>query len=502
MCGIIGISNHRNAAQLAYTGLFALQHRGQEAAGLVTVHQGKLKIHVGMGLVSQVFKPDAFQHLPGRSAIGHVRYATTGESSVKNAQPLLFTQSRGSLAIAHNGNLTNAQELKQKLEKRGAMFQSSTDSEVIVHLIARNTRPLEDAIIESLRQVEGAYSLLFLSSQKMIAVRDPHGFRPLVLGRLNGSYVVASETCALDLIKSKFVREIEPGEMVIIEGGYLKSLKPFAEIPKAHCIFEYVYFARPDSKLFGTNVHQVRRELGRELAREMIPPPGGSVRTINSQAPLGASLGGGMKGIKADLVVPVPDSGVPAALGFSQESGIMFEMGFIRSHYTGRTFIQPLQSLRDMGVELKLSALKEVLQGKRIILVDDSIVRGTTSRKIIRMLRRIKVKEIHMAISSPPIVSPCYYGIDTPQESELIAANHSIDKIRHYLGVDSLHYLSLKGLLRAASAGREMGFCTACFTREYPTRVSPVLKEPGSFMTDDPKGEIKAIFSKKVAATF
>ncbi|MBI4051002.1 MAG: amidophosphoribosyltransferase [Elusimicrobia bacterium] len=452
MCGIIGITNHRDAAQIVYTGLFSLQHRGQESAGIVTAHAGELKVHAGMGLVSQVFKPDVFKGLSGRTAIGHVRYATTGESSIKNAQPLIFKQSRGSLAIAHNGNLTNAQALKEKLESRGAIFQSSTDSEVIVHLIARNRGPLEDAIIESLRQVEGAYSLLFLSPEKLIAVRDPQGFRPLVLGRLNNSYVIASETCALDLIKAKYIREVEPGEMILIEGGYFKSLKPFPEAEKAHCIFEYVYFARPDTKLFGTNVHKVRKELGRQLAREM-------------------------RGVRADLVIPVPDSGLPAAMGFAEESGLTLEMGFIRSHYTGRTFIQPLQSLRDRGVELKLSPVKEVVEGKKIVLIDDSIVRGTTSRKIIKMLRRAKVREIHMAVSSPPILSPCYYVIDTPKEKELIASSHSVEEIRRYLGVDSLHYLSLEGLMVAASAGREVGFCAACFTKKYPKSQVPLASQ-------------------------
>jgi len=446
MCGIVGVFGHRDASQLAYLGLFALQHRGQESAGIVTADGEQLKLRVGMGLASEIFDEEALKGLSGRAAVGHVRYATTGASHLKNAQPLTFNHVHGPIAIAHNGNLTNAGVLRENLEDRGAIFQSSTDSEVIVHLIARSKGPVEDAIIHSLRQVIGAYSLLFLTPDKMIAARDPHGFRPLVLGRLGRSYVVASETTALHLMGARPLREIEPGEVLILEANSVpKSLRPFGRAPASRCVFEQVYFARPDSEVFGRSVQASRQELGRELAREM-------------------------KGISADMAVPVPDSGVPAALGFSQESGIPFQVGFVRSHYVGRTFIQPAQVLRDASVALKLSPVREALRGRRIVLVDDSIVRGTTSRKICRMLRKVGVKEIHMAISSPPIVSPCYYGIDTPREDELIAARHTSEEVRRFLGVDSLHYLSVDGMLRAAGGGAD-GYCTACFTKEYPTPI-------------------------------
>ncbi|MBI4425374.1 MAG: amidophosphoribosyltransferase [Elusimicrobia bacterium] len=446
MCGVVGVFGHRDASQLAYLGLFALQHRGQESAGIVTADGENLRLRVGMGLASEVFDEGTLRELTGRSAVGHVRYATTGASHLKNAQPLTFNHVHGPIAIAHNGNLTNAGQLRKRLEERGAIFQSSTDSEVIVHLIARAKGPVEDAIIHSLRQVVGAYSLLFLAPDKLIAARDPFGFRPLVLGKLGRAFVVASETTALNLMGARTVREIEPGEILILEGSSARSLKPFGPpISQAKCVFEQVYFARPDSTVFGRSVQGSRRELGRELAKEM-------------------------PGVTADIVVPVPDSGVPAALGFAQESGIPFETGFVRSHYVGRTFIQPSQVLRDSSVALKLSPVPETLRGKRIVLVDDSIVRGTTSRKICRMLRRVGVKEIHMAISSPPIVSPCYYGIDTPRESELIAARHSREEVRRFLGVDSLHHLSVEGMVRAAGSGQD-GYCAACFTRRYPTPV-------------------------------
>ena len=455
MCGIIGITDHRYASKLAFLGLFAQQHRGQESAGIVTCSHGDLHAHRGMGLVTDIFPEERLKKLAGRAAIGHVRYSTAGASQLHNAQPLLMRTSKGPLAVAHNGNLTNAEDLKLKLDNRGSIFHTTTDTEAILHLIAKCRSPLEDAIIDALRQVEGAYSLLFISPEgarsKMVAVRDPWGFRPLVLGKLGQSWVFASETSALNLLKARFVRELEPGEMVVADGARLRSLKPFAAARPSSCIFEHVYFARQDSTIFGANVYRVRRELGRALAREM-------------------------RGVRADMVVPVPDSGVPAALGFSQVSGIPFEMGFIRGHYSGRTFLQPAQALREKGVEMKLHPIREVLEGKTIVLVDDSIVRGTTSRKIIRMLRRAKVKKIHMAISSPPIVSPCYYGIDTPNEAHLIAARYDHEHIRKYIGVDSLHYLSLAAMVEAAHAsakdgGRPEGFCTACFTKDYPTRV-------------------------------
>jgi amidophosphoribosyltransferase len=447
MCGIVGITGSRDAAELVSIGLFALQHRGQESAGIVSAHDGRLELKIGMGTVDDVFAGSALKALRGDMAVGHVRYATSGASHIKNAQPLVFNCAHGQLAIAHNGNLTNALALRNKLEQRGAIFQSSTDTEVIIHLIARHKGPVEDAVLESLKQVEGSYSLLFLTKDKMIAARDPLGFRPLVLGKLGRGFIVASETTALNLLGAKYLRDIEAGEIVILEDGHIKSLKPFPPRSNlAQCVFEQVYFSRPDSVVFGKGVQATRSAMGRELAREM-------------------------KGIKADIVVPVPDSGVPSALGFSQESGIPLEMGFVRSHYIGRTFIQPAQGLRDNSVSLKLLPIEDSLRGKRVILIDDSIVRGTTSRKICRMLRRSGVKEIHMAISSPPIISPCYYGIDTPSRKELIAANHTQQEVRKFLGVDSLHHLSLAGLLKAVG-GSAQSHCAACFTGHYPTPIA------------------------------
>ncbi|MFA6316821.1 MAG: amidophosphoribosyltransferase [Elusimicrobiota bacterium] len=445
MCGIFGVTDHPEAADLAYLGLFALQHRGQESAGIVTAHQGGLHAHAGMGLASDVFNSQALACLPGRTAVGHVRYSTTGASHIKNAQPLLFNCSHGPVAIAHNGNLTNALEIRARLEAEGAIFQSSTDSEAIIHLLARAPGPIEEALAEALKKVEGSYALLILTPDKLIAARDPRGFRPLVLGRLGNSHVAASETTALNLVKAKVLREVEPGEIVVIEGGFVRSLKPFAAPPEtSRCVFEHVYFARPDSQVFGRNVMSVRRELGRALAREMA-------------------------GVKADMVVPVPDSGVPHALGFSDVSGIPFEMALVRSHYVSRTFIRPTQELRETAAQLKLAPVPEVLKGRRIVLVDDSIVRGTTSRKITRGLREAGVAEIHMAISSPPITAPCFYGIDTPRSGELIANRHSIPEIARFLEVDSLHYLSREAMLRAAGGGDPSGFCSACFTGVYPT---------------------------------
>ena len=449
MCGIFAISDHPEAAELTKLGLFALQHRGQESAGIVTAGKGELQAHVGMGLVSEVFASKELAALTGKNAIGHVRYATTGASHLKNAQPLVFKNIHGPVAIAHNGNLTNALEIKGKLEKRGAIFQSSTDSEVIVHLLARANGPIEDAVIESLRQVEGAYSLLFLTPSAIIAARDPYGFRPLILGQLDKSWVLASETSALNLVRAKVVREVEPGEIVIIEGSKVKSLKPFKAVPKpARCVFEQVYFARPDSTIFNRNVQAARRDLGRALAREM-------------------------SGLKADIVVPVPDSGISAALGFSDVSKIPFELGLVRSHYVSRTFIKPTQELRELAAELKLAPVPETLRGKRVLLIDDSLVRGTTMKKITKSLRAAGAREIHVAISSPPIVSPCYYGIDTPRAGELIANKNTVEEIRRFLEVDSLHYLSLEGMLKAAAgeAGDSQGYCTACFTKVYPTPI-------------------------------
>jgi amidophosphoribosyltransferase len=451
MCGIVAVAGDRSAVRLTTLALYALQHRGQEAAGIAAVSGERLAARHGLGLVTEALPEETLSTLSGRSALGHVRYATAGDGSIQNAQPLVFDHVHGPIAIAHNGTLTNARVLRGRLEARGAIFRTTTDSEVIVHLIARQKGPLERAVAAALRQVEGSYSLLFLTPDRIIAARDPMGFRPLVIGKRGKAFVFASETTALNQIGAEFVREVEPGEVVVLEKGRMRSLSPFHRTARrAFCVFEQVYFARPDSSVFGLSVQATRRQLGRELAKEMF-------------------------GVEADAVVPVPDSGVPAAIGFAEESGIPLELGFVRSHYVGRTFIQPAQGMRDHAVMLKLMPVREVLTGKRIILVDDSLVRGTTSRRLCRILRRAGVRAIHMTLSSPPIVSPCYYGIDTPQRSELIAATHSQKEICRFLGVDSLHYLSLEGLLRAA--GREGGpkgrdYCTACFTRRYPTPLS------------------------------
>jgi amidophosphoribosyltransferase len=445
-CAVMGVYGHPEAANLVYLGLYALQHRGQESSGIVS-SDGKILIsHRQMGLVADVFKEDVIKRLEGSSAIGHNRYSTTGHSHLRNAQPFVVEYSQGPIAISHNGNLVNAQVLRAELEEQGSIFQSTSDTEVIIHLIATSKdQSLMGRVIEALSRVRGAYSLLFLTPDRMIAARDPSGFRPLVLGRLRsrqrGGYVVASETCALDLIEAEYLREVEPGEIITFGPRGMESLKPFPPAPHAKCVFEYIYFSRPDSNLFGHNVYQVRKELGRQLARESAVP--------------------------ADLVTPVPDSGVPAAIGYSEEAGIPLEFGLIRNHYVGRTFIEPQQSIRHFGVKIKLNAQREVLEGKRVVVVDDSIVRGTTSRKIIRMLRDAGAKEVHMRISSPPTISPCYYGIDTPTRSELIASNNSIEEIRSFIEADTLSYLSHEGMY-AFLKGQKNGFCDACFTGDYP----------------------------------
>jgi amidophosphoribosyltransferase len=448
MCGIFAVAGRPDAAELTQLGLFALQHRGQESAGIVSVAKdGTFRSRIGMGLVSEVFARGEAKDLEGKTAIGHVRYATTGASQLKNAQPLIYNTGHGPVAIAHNGNLTNALQLRKKLESRGAIFQSATDSEVIVHLLARQEGPVEDALIASLRQVDGAYSLLLATPERLIAARDPYGFRPLILGRLGATHVFASETSGLTLIGAETVRELEPGEMAIVSAGKLKTLKPLPPVPApARCVFEQVYFARPDSTIFGRGVQAARRDLGRALAREM-------------------------EGVSADVVVPVPDSGVSAALGFSETAGIPFEMGLVRSHYVSRTFIKPTQELREHAARLKLAPVPEALRGKRVLLIDDSIVRGTTSKKICKSLREAGARAIHMGVTSPPIVSPCYYGIDTPRAAELIANAHAPEEIRKFLGVDTLHHLSLQGMLRAVGRGDERGWCSACFTRRYPTPI-------------------------------
>ena len=452
MCGIFGIYGHDEASNIAYLGLHALQHRGQESAGIVTAEGNKLHRQVAMGLVSERFGKDTLAALPGRAAIGHVRYSTAGSSELRNAQPFLFEYAHGGLAIAHNGNLVNAAEIRTRLERAGSIFQTSSDTEVIVHLIAQQKEPeLLDRLSAALRQVTGAYSLLMLAEGKLIAVRDPHGFRPLVMGRLRDSYVFASETSCFDLIEADFIREIEPGEVVVADRVAVRSFRPFEPAPPRFCVFEHVYFARPDSLLNGTSVYRARERMGRQLAIEHPPGPSG-----------------------ADVVVAVPDSGVPAAMGYSKQSGIPLEMGLLRSHYVGRTFIEPQDSIRHFGVRLKLSPVRSVVDGKRLVVIDDSLVRGTTSRKIVTMLRSAGAREVHLRISAPPTTHPCFYGIDTPTREELIASAHSTEEIRAYIGCDSLGYLSHDGMLAAADAspGSEQGrFCSACFTGVYPVPI-------------------------------
>ena len=446
-CAVMGIYGHPEASNMVYLGLYALQHRGQESCGIVSSDGKGLISHRQMGLVADAFKEDVIKRLEGMSAIGHNRYSTTGQSHLKNAQPFVVEYSQGPIAISHNGNLVNGALLREELERSGSIFQSTTDTEVIIHLIATSKEiSLMGRIVEALSRARGAYSLVFLTLDKLIAARDPYGFRPLVLGKFpegknRGAYVFASETCALDLIEAEFIRDVEPGEIITIGPDGMESLKPFPPAPHAKCIFEYIYFARPDSKLFGHNVYQVRKALGRQLARESAVP--------------------------ADLVTPVPDSGVPAAIGYAEESKIPLEFGLIRNHYVGRTFIEPQQTIRNFGVKIKLNAQRDVLNGKRVVVVDDSIVRGTTSRKIIRMLRDAGAQEVHMRISSPATISPCYYGIDTPTRSELIASTNSVEEIRRYIEADTLAYLSNEGMYAYFGDKRE-GFCDACFTAKYP----------------------------------
>src|SRR5713101_6210595 len=403
-CGVFGIFGHPEAANMTYLGLYALQHRGQESAGIAASDSTQVRVSKAMGYVADTFDSDTLSRLPGSHAIGHVRYSTAGESQVSNAQPILIDCAHGQIAIGHNGNRVNAGELREELVRQGSIFQSSSDTEVVLHLYARSKAlNVEDAVVESVSQVQGAFSLVMLTRDRLIAVRDPHGFRPLALGRLDEAYVVASETCAMDLIGATYERDVEPGEVLIITADGMRSIRPFPPAPLAHCIFEHVYFARPDSYVFGRSVNEIRTELGRVLARE--------------------------QAVTADVVVPVPDSGVCAAMGFAEESGIPLRMGLIRNHYVGRTFIQPQQSIRHFGVKVKLNPVRSILDGRRVILVDDSIVRGTTSRKIVKMVRAAGAKEVHVRVSGPPTISPCFYGIDTPQRSELIAATHTIEEI-------------------------------------------------------------------------
>lgn len=445
MCGIFGIANHPHAAQLTYLGLYALQHRGQESAGIVSVDaNGRAHVHRGMGLVNEVFTPAALEGLPGTVALGHTRYSTTGSSVLANAQPGLVNYHQGPLALAHNGNLTNAKALREDLVRQGSIFQSSSDSEVLVHLMARSdARAIEDQILDALERVEGAYSLLVTVGSTLYAVVDPRGFRPLILGRLGEGWVLTSETCALDIVGATVVKELQPGEWLKIEDGKVVDLPPLARRPAHRCVFELIYFSRPDSTIFGRSVDAARRRLGRQLAREH-PAPG------------------------ADCVFSVPDSANAMALGFAEESGLKLENGLIRNHYVGRTFINPGQAQRTAKVRIKFNPVREVVDGKKVVVVDDSLVRGTTSRELVNLLRQAGAREVHFRLASPPITGPCWYGIDTPNRSELIAANHSVDEIREHLGVESLGYLSLDGTLDAA--GRDgPGFCHACFSGEYPT---------------------------------
>lgn len=443
-CGVFGIFNHPEAAPLTYLGLFALQHRGEEAAGIVSSDGETLYMQKDVGLVNEVFDEERLEKLPGSAAIGHVRYSTSGASTIKNAQPYMVDYSRGKISIAHNGNLVNARYLRDELEAYGSIFNSTSDSEIIIHLMAKPSyRTREDSLEGAFKKIKGAFSIVILSEDSLIGARDPYGFRPLCLGKLNDTYVIASETCAFDLIGAKYVRDIEPGEILIIDKNGMRSLFPFKDesTKKAHCIFEYVYFSRPDSLVFGQTVGIVRENLGRQLARE--------------------------NPVEADLVIAVPDSGNFAAVGYSMESGIPYHNGFTRNHYVGRTFISPAASQREFKVKIKLNPVKEVVAGKRIIVVDDSIVRGNTARTRVKTLREAGAKEVHMRISCPPHVSPCYYGIDFPDSKELLASNHSMEEIKKFLDVDSIGYLSIEGMLQAAN-GTDQEYCTACWSKEYP----------------------------------
>lgn len=441
-CGVFGVYGHPEAANITYLGLYGLQHRGQESAGIVTSDGEYLHHETGMGLVAEVFNEKTLKGLPGHIAIGHNRYSTYGTSLLKNAQPIVVNYAHGALALAHNGNLVNASVLRRELEEEGAVFRSETDSEVILHLIARSeSRFLLNRVVEALYRVKGAYSLLLMNKDELVGVRDPHGFRPLIIGKLRDALILASETCVLDLIEGEYVREVAPGEIVIINERGINSYMPLPVSTPKHCIFEFIYFARPDSLLFGKSVNSVRMDFGRRLAKE---------------AP-----------VEADLVTPVPDSGMFAAMGYAEESGIPFKMGLIRSHYVGRTFIEPARSIRHFGVKIKLSAVRGIIEGKRVVVVDDSIVRGVTSRKIVELLRSAGAKEVHMRISSPPIRYSCFYGIDTPTREELIASYKSLDEITGFLTADSLQYLSLEGMLGAVAPHQDH-YCLACFTGKYP----------------------------------
>jgi amidophosphoribosyltransferase len=447
-CGVMGIAGHPEAANLAYLGLYALQHRGQESCGIVSRNASQMHVHRGMGLVADVFDQKVIRRLNGRYAIGHVRYSTAGSSTLREAQPFLAESSQTHLAVAHNGNLTNARAIRAELEGQGSIFQSTMDSEVFVHLLARSHGTLAERLTDTLSRVRGAYSVVLLSDDALLAARDPYGFRPLSLGRLGSAWVVASETCAFDLIGANYEREVEPGEIVVIRRGRLRSLQPLPKTPERFCIFEHIYFSRPDSMVFGSNVYQVRKRLGRALAEE------------------GA--------VQADIVVPVLDSGSAAALGYAEAAGLPYETALIRNHYVRRTFIEPEASIRLFGVRVKHNPIREVVEGKRLVVVEDSIVRGTTLHKLVTLFRAAGAREVHVRVSSPPTIGPCYYGIDTPTREELIAANQSVEEIRNTLGADSLVYLSLNAL-RQVEASMKHGFCDACFSGEY---IIPAEERP------------------------
>jgi amidophosphoribosyltransferase len=441
-CGVFGVFGHDDAAKLTYFGLYALQHRGQESAGIVTSTGASIYEHKGMGLVHDVFNEPILTGLHGRIGVGHVRYSTTGSSVAKNAQPFVASHGGKTLAIGHNGNLTNARQLRKDLERKGSIFQTTMDSEIIVHLLARNLEGgLEEALVKAVSQIQGAYSCVLMTQDQLIAFRDPNGFRPLCLGRLNGTYIVASETCALDLVDAQYLRDVAPGEILMIGEEGLKSIRPFPERRPTFCIFEYIYFARPDSNIFGHNVYAIRKKLGMKLAQEY---------------PL-----------EADFAMPFPDSGNYAAIGFCHESGIPLEMGVIRNHYVGRTFIEPAQSMRDFGVKIKLNPVREILRQKRVVIVEDSIIRGTTSKMRIKTLREAGAKEVHMVVSCPPHRYPCFYGIDFSTKGELIACQHSVEEVQNFIGLDSLCYLSLPGMLEATGIEKD-SFCLACFDGKYP----------------------------------
>ncbi|XDD42931.1 amidophosphoribosyltransferase [Leptospira sp. WS60.C2] len=459
-CAIFGIYNSKEAANFTYLGLYSMQHRGQESSGIVSTDGSHLYRYANMGLVANIFTQPKIKELIGDSAIGHNRYSTTGASFLRNAQPIRVESHLGPVALAHNGNLVNSWDIRNKLERDGSIFQTTIDSEVIVHLMAKSHKTdLLEALCESLAQVRGAYSLLVLTPRYLIAVRDPNGFRPLVMGkRSDGAIVFASETCAFDITETEYVRDVEPGEMVVIDHTGMRSLYPFPKAKPSLCIFEYIYFARPDSYIFEESVYKVRKSLGRQLARVMP--------------------------VEADVIIPVPDSANIAALGYSEESGIPYQSGLVRSHYIGRTFIEPDQKIRDFGAKIKYNVVKEVVNGKRVVIIDDSVMRGTTSRKIIKMIRNAGAKEIHFRVSAPPTVAPCYYGIDIPTHKELIASTHTIEEIQKYLRVDSLAYLTLDTMHKAVEGHKGGGFCDACFTSNYPVEFQ------------DHAGNQKSLFSE------